>query len=300
MKTLSCLLLLLALPLAGVAKAQDALEEAKAHYAAAAYEEALSTLTRVEAAPTMNKVELEQYRAFCFIALGKISEAEKAVASLVATDPKYVPSPTVASPKVLALVSDMRRKELPAVARKLFEDGRTAFKEKQFARAQSSFDLLLDILDDAAMKGRPENDDMRVLAEGFVALTSANASPAPAAAAAKPEAPPASAPAAPAAAAPSVARGETVVIAPVAISQALPEWVPPDAIAASREFVGSIKVTIGVDGKVKSAEIEKGTYPTYDARLLQAAKQWSYKPATRNGEPVESEKVIAIQLRRRD
>src|SRR5687768_9805285 len=170
MKTLSILLMLSLAPLAAPAAAQDALEEAKAHYAAAAYEEALSTLTRVDAAPPANKVEIEQYRAFCFIALGKTADAERAVASLVASDPKYVPSSTVASPKVLQLFSDMRRKELPGVARKLLEEGRTAFKEKQLARAQKTFELLLLLLDDAALKGRPENEDMRILAEGFVAL----------------------------------------------------------------------------------------------------------------------------------
>ena len=51
MRTLPLLLVLIAAPSAGAAAAQDALEEAKAHYAAASYEEALSTLTRVDAAP---------------------------------------------------------------------------------------------------------------------------------------------------------------------------------------------------------------------------------------------------------
>jgi tetratricopeptide (TPR) repeat protein len=293
MRTLSLLLVLSAAPLAGVAAAQDALEEAKAHYAAAAYEEALSTLTRVEAAPPinttppMNRVELEQYRAFCFIALGKLSDAERAVASLVAADPRYVPSHTVASPRVLQLVSDMRRKELPGVARKLFDDGRAAFKAKEFVRAGQSFDLLLELLNDPVLKGRPENEDLRVLAEGFVALTDASA--APPARAEEPAPMPAQAP-----------RLETVITPPIAVQQPLPEWVPPDAIAGSREYSGAVKVLIGVDGRVKSATIEKATYPTYDARLLQAARLWEYRPATRNGEPVESEKLISIMLRRRD
>jgi hypothetical protein len=104
-------------------------------------------------------------------------DAERAVASLVGADPTYIPSPTVASPKVLQLVSDMRRKELPGVARKLFEDGRTAFKDKAFTRAQRDFELLLDLLEDPALKGRPESDDLRVLAEGFVALADASAAP---------------------------------------------------------------------------------------------------------------------------
>jgi tetratricopeptide (TPR) repeat protein len=300
MKTLSILLMLTSAPLAATAAAQEVLEEAKAQYAAAAYEEALSTLTRVDTAAmpiaaAINKVELEQYRAFCFIALGKIPDAEKAVAALVATDPKYVPSPTVASPRVLQIVSEMRRKELPAVARRLFEEGKSAFKEKQLALAQRNFDLLLELLDDPALKGRPENDDMRVLAEGFVALTTAAAAPPPKTSVAAAETP---APA-PASAAVPVATTGTLIQPPVAVSQTLPEWNPPDR-RTGRDYVGSIKVLIGADGRVKSAAIEKPTFPAYDARLLQAAKLWVYKPATRNGAPVESEKIIAVQLRQRD
>jgi hypothetical protein len=301
MKTLSILLMLIG-ALAATAAAQDVLEEAKAHYAAAAYEEALSTLTRVDtaalpnAAP-INRVELEQYRAFCFIALGKIPDAEKAVAALVATDPKYVPSATVASPRVLQIVSEMRRKELPTVARRLFDEGKAAFKDKQFAKAQHNFDLLLELLEDPALKGRPENDDMRVLAEGFVALTTASSAPPPPKAEPPKAEPPRAEPPRSETAVPTTG---TVIEPPVVVQQALPEWTPPDRVAAGRDFIGSIKVIIGLDGRVKSAAIEKPTFPAYDARLLQAAKNWVYKPATRNGQPVESEKIIAVQLRPRD
>ena len=76
-------------------------------------------------------------------------------------------------------------------------------------------------------------------------------------------------------------------------------WLPPDSAAGAREYLGAIKVRIGVDGRVKSATIERATYPSYDARILQAARGWVYKPATRNGQVVESEKVIAFQLRPR-
>ena len=291
MKTPSILLMLSLLvstaASSAAAGAQDVLEEAKAHYAAAAYEEALSTLTRIDAAPALNRVELEQYRAFCFIALGKMADAERAVASLVAADPRYVPSPTVASPKVLQLVSEMRRKELPGVARRLFDEGKAAYKDKDVTRAQRNFQLLLQVLDDPGLKGRPENEDLRVLAEGFVALLDSAAAPAPA---------PAAAPTTE-----TVVRtsGTPAMEPPMAIQQTLPEWMPTDKISGSRDYVGSIKVTIGIDGRVKSAVMEKATHPIYDARVLQAAKSWLYKPATRNGEPVESEKVIAIQLKRK-
>jgi hypothetical protein len=286
MRTLSFAILLVTTLAALPADArQDALEEAKAQYAAASYEEALSTLTRVASAPT-RRVELEQYRAFCLIALGKNAEAERAIASLVAADPMYVPSQNVASPKVLSMVLEMRKKELPVVAKRLLDDGRAAFKEKDFTQAQRSFDLLRQVLDDPAMKGRPEAEDLRTLADGFAALSTAVV------------APPAPTGPAPAAEPTQMLQPDTVVEA-IPLQQDVPVWVPPNAIAGAREFIGSIKVRIGADGRVKSSIIEKATYPSYDARLLQASRQWLYKPATRNGQAVESEKVIGYQLRPR-
>jgi hypothetical protein len=209
------------------------------------------------------------------------------VAALVAADPKYVPSTTVASPRVLSLFGDMRKKELPTVARRLMEEGRLAFKEKDVARARQHFELLLQVLDDPALKSRPEAADLRLLADGFFALTNAPAT----AAATKPDLPAAPAPA-PSSAAASVFRPA------VAIQQTLPLWQPPDAMSRARDYSGAIKVLIGIDGRVKSATIERPTHPSYDSRLRQASRQWLYQPATQNGEAVESELVIRIELRK--
>jgi TonB family protein len=269
------------------AAGQDALEEAKSQYSAAAYEEALSTLTRAADAPPVNRVELEQYRAFCLIALGRTADAERAIAALVAVDPLYVPSQNVASPKTLTIVAEMRKKELPSVARRLLEDGRAAYKEKEFARAQRNFDLLRKVLDDGAMKGRPETDDLRVLADGFAALSVAATAPAPAPASApEPRSSNSTAP---------MVQADTMIEA-VPVQQDIPVWIPPNALAGTRDYIGAIKVKIGADGRVKSATIERPTYPSYDARLLHASRQWLYKPATRNGQAIESEKVIPIKL----
>jgi TonB family protein len=344
MRTLSLALLLLFGPwFVPAAAGQTPLDEAKGQYAAAAYEDALTSLARATGAGA-NRVEVEQYRAFCLIALGRMEEAAKAVAALVQVDPKYAPSPTVASPRVLGLVTEMRKKELPAVARRLLDTGRAAFQEKDFARAQQDLTLLLQILDDPAMRGRPETSDLRVLAEGFATLAAAQGGPSrPGATPASPTSSSLSAQKPTSGTAPPVAasngessgsgpsdrgpanggssnggssnggfsspsaplpQGTEVVQAdnmtePVPILQQPPPWIPPNPIAASKEYLGSVRVRIGVDGRVISATIEQPTYPSYDARLLQVARQWLYKPATRNGEPVESERVVPVQLRPR-
>jgi hypothetical protein len=281
------LVLLMAIAAAPAGVLQDPLEEAKAQYASAAYEDALSTLKRATA-HSSTRVEVEQYRAFCLIALGRMADAERAVAALVDADPRYVPSASVASPRVLTLVAEMRKKELPAVARRLLDAGRAAFTEKDFARATETLGVLLPLLDDPALKGRPETEDLRILAQGFATLAEASAAPPPPAPAAAPEP------------APEPPVRADMLTAPVPVLQEVPVWVPPNPIAGSREYNGAIRVRIGGDGRVISAVIEKPTYPSYDARLLQASKEWVYKPALRNGLPVESERVIPIQLRPKD
>jgi tetratricopeptide (TPR) repeat protein len=267
---------------------KEALDAAKSQYEAAAYEEALAILSRASDVPEEERAEFEQYRAFCLIALGNMPEAERAVAALVEADPTYLPSKSVASPKVLAMVSEIRAKELPAVARRVFDAGRVAYKEKNFSEAREQFDLLLTLLKDPAMEGRPETQDMLSLAEGFVTLVAAATSrPAPAA------------PPPPAAAAPAKPAAPPVVVAAVPLREALPPWVPPNNIVAASEYSGSLKIRIGADGRVLSASIERASHPAYDARLLQEARFWVYKPATRDGTPIESEKLIDIRLRPR-
>lgn len=285
-------LIVMVLAAAAPAFAQNPLDEAKRHYAAAAYEDALASLDRAAGDSSARRVEVEQYRAFCLIALGKMPDAERAVAALVDADPQYKPSPSVASPTVLSLVADMRKKELPGVARRLLEAGRAAFKEKDYEKAQQQLEILLELLEEPAASDLPGSGDLRLLAESFVTLADASAREnGPNA-----EAMPASA-SAPAAAAPPPV--PDVLTEPVPLQQAVPQWIPPNPTAAARAYDGAIRVLIGVDGRVKSATMERPTYPSYDVRLLQASREWLYKPATRNGEPVESERVIPIQLRPR-
>lgn len=259
---------------------------ARARYEAAAYDEALTSLTLAAELPSARRTEVELYRALCFIALGSLPEAERAVGALVAADPSYVPPPGMASPKALTMVTDFRRKELPAAARRLLDQGRKAYKGDQFGQAREAFGLLLTVLNDPVMKGWPEGDDLRTLAEGFVALADAKRVAAAAAAVSAPRpTPPPPAP-------------RAVPFQPATVvRETLPPWNPPSAIVGSTEFSGSLQVLIGVDGKVKSAAMLQPSHASYDVRLLEAARTWLYTPAMRDGRPVEFEKVISVRLR---
>jgi len=238
-------------------------------------------------------VQLEQYRALCLIALGRISEAERAVAALVDADPMYVPPSSVASPRVLAMIAEIRRKELPGVARRVLDSGRAAYEAKDIPRAQRQFDLLLKLLDDPIMEGRPEREDLLAVARGFSTLLVA--APAPRPPAAETERP-AALPAAAAGTPPAAPAVSTFVPASV-IQESLPIWTPPNPAVARNEYNGAVKVRIGTDGRVKAATIDRPTHPAYDTALLNTARSWLYKPAMQNGTPIESERVIAVRLR---
>ena len=294
MRTLFIVVVLLSAPwLSAAAAAQNDLGEAKAKYEEAAYEDALTTLTKASVSTTADRVQLEQYRALCLIALGRISEAERAVAALVDADPTYVPPSSVASPRVLAMIAEIRRKELPGVARRVLDSGRAAYEAKDIPRAQRQFDLLLKLLDDPIMEGRPEREDLLAVARGFSTLLVAAPAPRPPAAETeRPAAPPAAAAGTPPAA-PAVS---TFVPASV-IQESLPIWTPPNPAVARNEYNGAVKVRIGTDGRVKAATIDRPTHPAYDTALLNTARSWLYKPAMQNGTPIESERVIAVRLR---
>jgi len=294
MRTLFTVVVLLSAPwLSAAAAAQNDLGEAKAKYEEAAYEDALTTLTKASASTTADRVQLEQYRALCLIALGRISEAERAVAALVDADPTYVPPSSVASPRVLAMIAEIRRKELPGVARRVLDSGRAAYEAKDVPRAQRQFDLLLKLLDDPIMEGRPEREDLLAVARGFSTLLVAAPAPRPPAA----ETERSAAPPAAAAGTPPAAPAVSTFVPASVIQESLPIWTPPNPAVARNEYNGAVKVRIGTDGRVKAATIDRPTHPAYDTALLNTARSWLYKPATQNGTPIESERVIAVRLR---
>jgi tetratricopeptide (TPR) repeat protein len=291
MRTLLIVFVFLSAPWLTVdAAAQTDLSEAKSQYEEAAYEDALTTLTKASASTPADRVQLEQYRALCLIALGRLPEAERAVAALVDADPTYVPPSSVASPRVLAMVAEIRRKELPGVTRRVLDSGRAAYEAKNISLAQRQFDLLLKLLDDPAMEGRPEREDLRAVAKGFSTLLVAAPPVRP---------PPTPEPERAAAPAASTSVPASTFVPAAVIQETLPIWTPPNPSIARNQYDGAVKVRIGTDGRVKAATIDRPSHPAYDAVLLNTARSWLYKPATQNGTPIESERIVAVRLRPR-
>ena len=267
--------------------AQDPLQQIKSLYASAAYEDALSMIARLQASG--RKAEYEQYRVFCLVALGRTAEAEKAIASVVEADPSFVPDTREMSPRIRDMFAKARRAMVPEIAHRLYLDARESLNRQDKAAAAAKFEAVVRLIDSTAGDKPADAEEpllyeLRLLASGFLDLSRAVD--------ARPDTAKASA-ARQASTAPSID-----IIAPTPIKQDLPAWTPPE-LWNSREFRGAIRVFISEQGRVIEAELAPSIHPAYDRLLLAAAKTWQYQPATRNGSPVASEKVIEVVLKPR-
>ena len=283
--------------------AENALTEAKALYASASYEEALTRLSRAEAA---NPDEVDQYRALCYLALGRTDDAERSLEQIVSRAPLYALNESEVSPRLVAMFHDVRKRLLPTTARELYSTAKTSFDAKQFALASAQLKQLLQILSDGALAGQASSmADLKMLAEGFLRLSEAEV-----AAAAKPLPPPPPPPASPPAAAggpPAAADSAPVfriysaadrdIVPPLELERKLPAWVPPNPVAQRTLFRGVVEVIIDEKGAVESAVLREPVSRYYDTALLESTKTWKFRPANRGGLPVRYRMLFEIVLR---
>jgi len=283
--------------------ADEPLSDAKALFAAASFDGALAALERLDAANAAQPEALE-YKALCLLALGRSADAQKITETLVTTVPTFAPGDADLSPRFAELLTDTRRRIVPAIAKRLFADARDQYRSKKSADARHAFQEVMTLAGDGVWRDTAEAEDLRTLASGFLELIDGASAPAPKAAAEPPPpaAPTALAPAAVAPAGPKAVPPASTVAAlgqvepPVPIRQAMPKWIAPDRVSAMRTFHGTVRLRIGADGHVVDASMGTPTHPDYDKLLLEAARTWVYKPATRNGQPIEVEKVVEFYL----
>ena len=276
---------------ATTASAQDSVQTVKELYAAAAYEEALAAVKRLTAGAPQR--DAEQYRLFSLFALGRTDEAQKAMEALIASDPAYVLDPAETPPRVQQVFRETRQRLLPDVARTIYLSARGALDRKERAQAISEFERLIALIDGAAAAATPSLAEMRILASGFLDLSRALAAPAPTPA----TPPPAAAAAQPSVSSEPAATSRTAVVPPVAVRQDLPPWLPSDVVTRRATYSGSVRVRVGADGRVVSAELVSPVHPGYNQALLQAARNWVYEPARSNGVPVEADVNVEVHLK---
>jgi TonB family protein len=305
------------------AHAEETLASARELYASAAYEDALIVLNRLRvSAPPDDTLSIDQYRAFCLLALGRTQDAVQAIEAVVTARPTYQPSDTEVSPRIRSAFTDVRRRLLPGLIESRYNTAKAAFDRKEFSPAATGFQQVLEALADpdvAVAASKPPLSDIKTLSAGFfdlstaaAAVVAANAPPPPPPPAAVP--PPAPVPAAsmpPVSAAP--APGPVVprvygtedagVVPPVAVRQVLPEYQKPSAaIAAAQKLMappskGMLEIVVDERGAVENATMRLSIQPQYDADVLAAARNWKFKPATKDGTPVKFRKYITINIK---
>ena len=292
---------------ASAAVAQDGLDAARELYNGARYEEALVRLDGLRGSRhVVEEVRsIEQYRAFCLLALGRTAEAERAMEAVVTTAPSYRPAVADESPRVRAVFSDVRRRVLPRIIQEQYAQAKAALDRRDTAAATAGFQLVLELLADpdiASLVNQPPLADLRTMAAGFRDLSARSAPPrAPAAAASSPAA----------TVAPAVAREPAPAPTPAVAPRRSPprvygledaNVVPPTVMRESWAELadvfavraGVVEIVIDETGAVSAATMTTGVNVVYDRLALATAKRWRYRPATLDGVPVKFRKAIPL------
>lgn len=301
--------------------AQDSLSAAKDLYASAAYEDALSTLSRLTdgglTAPDIAR-QVDEYRAFCLYALGRTGEAESVAESMLRKDPLMKLDAADVSPRLETMFSNVRKRLLPALIRDRFRAARAALDEKNLSAAEPRLVEARLLIADAEKLGVKDDGlaDLTVLVDGFLQLVrttvnqrpsppavAANANPPEAAAVAprqtiEPAPPPAPAPvpAANAASAPRVYTVDEVgVTPPVIVSQRMPSMTP-ELVKVVKAMNSSAMIDVLIDerGDVLDAIVRKSLNSSFDNLIVGAARRWKYRPAMKDGVPVRYSKTIVL------
>ena len=277
-----------------VLRAQETVASARDLYTAANYEDALVVLSRLDSPSSQpsDRMAINQYRAFCLLALGRMAEAERAIEAVLSVDLLYHPADADMSPRLRSAFAGVRQRILPAIVQQEYARAKTAFDRKEFPAAIAQFDRVLQALaspDLGAAAASSPLADLRTLASGFRDLSIKAVAP--------PQEPPALPPAPVVAAAP-VIRGiyggsEAGVLPPVTVRQTLPPF--PRDLVSRRD--GVLELVISEVGAVESAVMRSSINPRYDLIVLTAAKSWKYQPATLNGIPIKFRKLINISLK---
>ena len=285
---------------AGASAQEGDLAAARELYASASYDDALTVLNKLRSSdhPASQARAIEQYRAFCLLALGRAADAQQAIEAVVAAEPTYQPTEGDVSPRIRTAFADVRRRMLPAIIQQKYAQAKAAYDKKAFAIAAEGFSQVLVALTDPAVSSdanKPPLSDLRTLAVGFEELAAKAAAP-------PPPPPPPPAPVAVAAAPPPppapvmfrVYSGEDRdVTPPVIINQALPPF--QGTVIAPR--TGLLEVLISEIGEIESAVMTQSVTSAYDRLALIAAKMWRFKPAMVSGVPVKYRKTVQINVK---
>ena len=295
---------------------QDLLSAAKDQYASAAYEDALSTLNRLDGsvAPDVAR-QADEYRAFCLYALGRTGEAESVAESLIRKEPLVRLEAADASPRLESMFSDVRKRLLPSLIRERYRVARAAVDQKSFAAAEPSLADARRMIAEAEKLGVKDEglSDLSVLVDGFLQLIKSSADQK------KAEQPAVAAAAAPAATAPAPMRSPAAVSAradasgaaaviprvysavdegvspPVVLEQKMPPMSNEmQLITRASKSRGMIDIVIDETGRVIDTSVRQSMNAAFDGMIVRESRRWKYRPAMVNGAPVRYVKTLIL------
>jgi len=285
------------------------LKTAKELYASARYDEALALLDNLRSTDGSDRKSVEQYRSLCLLALGRTTEAESAVSAMITADPMFRPGEE-ASPRLRVVFADVRKRLLPEITASRYAIAKASYDRQDWKTAEQEFHAVLALLDEAGTTGTLK--DLRLLAEGFAELSARAAAPPPEPATPDPATPdPATSDSAPPAvqAPPAIASPppppdparvytteDAEVVPPLVVRQQIPPV--PAALVSRAKSRGLLEIVIDDKGRVIRMTMRDSVHPSFDRQILVAARDWKYKPAMLNGQPVRFKKLIQVSVNR--
>ncbi len=291
----ACFVAIVTLTIVPNALAQSSLGAARDLYTAAAYDDALTVLNGLRASDRREDNGLiEQYRAFCLLALGRATEADSAIEAAVTAAPFTQPSATDASPRVRSAFREVRRRVLPAIIERQYTDATAAFNRKDSTAAERFTQVLALIADSdlQSIANQARLSQLRAMATDFLALSTPEA-PRPPPLLPRRAQPPATRPiATPAARDVSRIYGpeDLSVVPPAAVRQS---FAPMAEVFSLRP--GTVEIVVDEIGTVTAATTKVSVNAVYDRLALATAKSWRYRPAILDGVAVKFRMVVKLQ-----
>ena len=95
---------------------------------------------------------------------------------------------------------------------------------------------------------------------------------------------------------PAVAMTRNGVSVPVATYSPEPNY-PKSGRDARVEGVEKVQLLVGIDGHVHSPRVIQSLSPDFDEEALAAIKEWRFKPAMKDGQPVPIWIVIEVSFK---
>jgi hypothetical protein len=274
-------------------RGQDSLNAAKELYASAAFEDALSVLSRLDSgtanAPEIDR-QIDEYRAFCLYALGRTAEAESILESIIRKEPMTRLDAADASPRIETMFTNVRKRLLPSLIRERFQAIRGALNKNDFGSAEPHLAEARLMITEAENLGVKDEGlaDLGVLVDGFLQIIRSTVDERP-----QPEPLPA----------PPEPGGEPIysvadegVSPPVTLNQHVPPMTQEMLqISRSLRTNGILDIVIDENGSVVETIVRRSVIPSFDTLLVRAAaRYWKYQPAMKDGVPVRYVKTLVI------